>query len=78
MYSKGTVVQNFNGRKLEFVMTIDGAFILRVKDISAKGYEMDAQFGKLAMSMEVIQVTMEFSAENANVRNIESLMHTKY
>ncbi len=70
--SKATIIQEVNGQKMNMAMTINGTMTFLVKDITKSGYDMDAKFEKLSMSMQMPQGTMEFSSEKNDVNDIFS------
>lgn len=61
--TKSTVEQNMMGQEINMLMTVNGAMTYKVKDINENGYEMEAVYNNLSMSMEMPQGTQEFSSE---------------
>ena len=53
-------------------MTIKGTMTFLVKDITENGYNMDAKFEELSMSMQMPQGLMEFSSEKNDANDIFS------
>lgn len=70
--SKATIIQEVNGQKMNMVMTIKGTMTFLVKDITENGYNMDAKFEELSMSMQMPQGLMEFSSEKNDANDIFS------
>lgn len=70
--SKATIIQEVNGQKVNMVMTIKGTMTFLVKDITENGYNMDAKFEELSMSMQMPQGLMEFSSEKNDANDIFS------
>lgn len=70
--SKTTIIQEVNGQKMNMVMTIKGTMTFLVKDITENGYNMDAKFEELSMSMQMPQGLMEFSSEKNDANDIFS------
>ncbi len=70
--SKATIIQEVNGQKMNMVMTMSGTITFLVKDNTEIGYEMDAKFEKLSMSMQMPQGLMEFSSEKNDDNDIFS------
>lgn len=70
--SKATIIQEVNGQKINMVMTIKGTMTFLVKDITENGYNMDAKFEELSMSMQMPQGLMEFSSEKNDANDIFS------
>lgn len=70
--SKTTIIQEVNGQKMNMVMTIKGTMTFLVKDITENGYNMDAKFQELSMSMQMPQGLMEFSSEKNDANDIFS------
>lgn len=70
--SKTTIIQEVNGQKVNMVMTIKGTMTFLVKDITENGYNMDAKFEELSMSMQMPQGLMEFSSEKNDANDIFS------
>ncbi len=70
--SEISINQEINGQQLNMNMTISGTMTFLVKDITDSGYDMDAQYKKLSMSMQMPQGTMEFSSEKNNANDIFS------
>jgi len=70
--SKATIIQDINGQKINMVMTINGTLTFLVKINNENGYDMDARFEKLSMSMQLPQGTMEFNSEKNDVNDIFS------
>src|SRR5690606_36306833 len=70
--SKTTIIQEVNGQKVNMVMTIKGTMTFLVKDITENGYNMDAKFEELSMSMQMPQGLMEFSSEQNDANDIFS------
>ena len=70
--SKATIIQEVNGQKVNMVMTIKGTITFLVKDITENGYNMDAKFEELSMSMQMPQGLMEFSSEKNDANDIFS------
>jgi len=61
--SKVSVEQEINGQKINMIMTIGGTLTFLVKDKDKNGYDMDAQFEYLSMSMQMPQGTSEFNSD---------------
>ncbi len=61
--SKATIIQDFNGQKMNMVLTTNGTTTFLVKAINEKGYVLEAKFEKLGLSMQSPQGSMEFSSE---------------
>jgi len=70
--SKATIIQEVNGQKMNMVMTIKGTMTFLVKDITENGYNMDAKFEELSMSMQMPQGLMEFSSEKNDANDVFS------
>jgi hypothetical protein len=70
--SKATIIQEVNGQKMNMVMTIEGTMSFLVKEINESGYDMDAKFEKLSMSMQMPQGVMEFSSEKNDANDVFS------
>lgn len=70
--SKATIIQEVNGQKMNMVMTLKGTMTFLVKDITENGYNMDAKFEELSMSMQMPQGLMEFSSEKNDANDIFS------
>jgi len=70
--SKATIIQEVNGQKMNMVMTIKGTMTFLVKDITENGYNMDAKFEELSMSMQMPQGLMEFSSEKTDANDVFS------
>lgn len=70
--SKATIIQEVNGQKMNMVMAINGTMTFFVKDITENGYDMDAKFEVLSMSMQMPQGLMEFSSEKNDANDIFS------
>lgn len=70
--SKATVIQEFNGQKINIVMIISGTMTFLVKSITENGYVMDTKFEKLSMSLQMPQGTLDFSSEKNDANDIFS------
>ncbi|MBB6612866.1 hypothetical protein H7F15_17625 [Pontibacter sp. Tf4] len=70
--SKGTIVQDFNGQKLNMVMIMAGTMSYRVKSVSPAGYNMEVSFDNLSMAMQVPQGNVEFNSEKNDPNDIFS------
>jgi hypothetical protein len=72
-----TIIQDLNGQKMEMVMVIYGEMSYLVKSKSKDLYEMEVQYDRLKMDMEMPQGTMSFDSENASEEDIfSSIMST--
>ncbi len=70
--SKVTVIQEINGQKMNMAMTINGTMTFLVKAVTVDGYDMEAKFAKLSMSMQMPQGLIEFSSEKNDANDIFS------
>jgi len=61
--SKSTITEDFQGQKINTVMTTGGTMSFLVKDITENGYDMDVNFEQISMSMQQPQGTVEFNSE---------------
>ncbi len=66
------MTQEFNEQKINMEMVIKGTMSFLVKDTNENGYDMEAKYEKLSMSMNMPQGTMEFSSEKEDVNDIFS------
>jgi len=70
--SKGTIVQDLNGQKMNMVMTMKGTISFRVKAVNTDGYNMEASFDNLSMGMQMPQGAVEFNSEKNDPNDIFS------
>jgi len=67
-----TVLQDFNGMKLEIVMSTNGTMIFLVKKVNEEGYDMEAKLENMRMTMQMPQGLMEFNSEKNDPNDILS------
>ncbi|MCP4312796.1 MAG: hypothetical protein GY790_16155 [Bacteroidetes bacterium] len=72
--SIATIDQEFYGQKMNIVMTIEGSMSFLVKAASEEGYDMEVKYERLSMTMNLPQMTMEFSSEKADENDLFSLI----
>lgn len=70
--SKATIIQEFDGQKMDMGMTINGTMSFLVKASNENGYSMETKFEKLSMSMQLPHGTLEFCSEKNDDNDIFS------
>ena len=69
-----TIVQDVGGQKLNITMAIEGTFSFLVTSVTDAGYDMDAKFESLSMSINTPQGSMDFSSERVDSTDVFSLI----
>jgi hypothetical protein len=70
--SRVTVSQDLNGQKIDITMTLKGQMTFMVLSVSADGYDLNASYDKLGLSIEMPQGAMDFSSEKEDVNDVFS------
>lgn len=72
--SKATITQDINGQKMDMVMTMEATVTFLVNSVHENGYDMDAKFERLRMSIQLPQGLMEFNSEKNDPNDIFSII----
>ncbi|MEN8120080.1 MAG: DUF6263 family protein [Bacteroidota bacterium] len=72
--SKATIIQDFNGQKMNTEMTTKRSMSYLVKVVNENDYEMEVKYDSLSMSMQLPQGTMEYSSEKNDEQDIYSMI----
>lgn len=72
--TKATIIQDFDGQKMNMDMTVKGTMSYFVKEVNENDYEMDVKYENLSMTMQLPQGTMEFSSDKKNENDIYSMI----
>src|SRR5688500_9153847 len=70
--SLSNISQEVNGQKMEMVITIEGSMAYQVKAVNSAYYDMEMQYERLAMQMQLPQGTMQFSSEKKDEQDLFS------
>ena len=70
--SKILINQTVNGQPVNMDMTISGKMTYKVLDLKDQLFDMEVQYESLSMSMKLPNVTMEFSSEKKDEKDILS------
>ncbi len=72
MVSESNIIQEISGQKMDMVMSITGEMLFKVNDYQNGVYDMDVNYERLAMSIKMPQMTMEFSSEKEDENDVLS------
>lgn len=72
MDAEATIIQEFNGQKINLIMTVKGTMSYLVKTVNDSYYDMEVRYESLSMTMKIPQATMEFNSEKNDIQDIFS------
>lgn len=75
--SKSTITQDFNGQKVNMVMTVKGKISYKVVSVNPSDYDFEVEYESLGMIMELPQGKMEFSSDKNDEKDILSSLLSK-
>ncbi len=64
---KSLIKQNIAGQDINMEMIVQGDMSYTVKSVTENGYEMDVEYNRLNLSMQLPNGTMEFNSEKQDV-----------
>lgn len=69
---KSTISEDVNGQKINMVMGIAGSMTYLVKSVNENNYDMEVKYDSLSMSIQSQQITVNFSSEKKDEKDIMS------